>query len=282
VTRQQDSSDNPTFRLSPVKSNDLKSDPDPFDFTQSLEQWQYQRSLAGSPFDSSDSDSSDCDDDTLSVASLDLFPTARETPFSKDGSLVNWEGDKTMEIMEGNALGLVFSYEEDVIEAKAVATFTQQAESLRAPRSHQDDRSCDRPDQKHPAQQERLAFQTDSPADETLARRFPQDIDLRGDVSDSLSPMMFQGLNMSPSEEVGSRGLYYKALKEDWPEEESMLLRAPRMRTISLPEEDEEGDGQDLFYGGSDLGGWLTGASDGVPKTAFLDCLDEVPFAMVD
>jgi hypothetical protein len=91
---------------------------------------------------------------------------------------------------------------------------------------------------------------------------------------------MFQGLNMSPRQEVGSCGVY-KDLKEDWPDE-CQLLRAPRMRTISLPEEDEEGDGQDLFYGGPGLGGWLTGASDGVPKTAFLDCLDEVPFAMVN
>lgn len=169
----------------------MKSDPDPFDFTQGVKYWQHRRSLAGSPFDSSDSDSSsDRDDDTLSVASLDLFPTISDTPFSKDGSLVNWEGDKTMEIMEGNALGLIFSYEEDVLEAKAVATFTPQAESLRAPRSHQDARSCDRPDQKHPAQQERLAFQTDSPADKTLARRFPQDIDLRGNVSYPLGPMV--------------------------------------------------------------------------------------------
>ena len=93
---------------------------------------------------------------------------------------------------------------------------------------------------------------------------------------------MFQGLNMSPSQEAGSCGLFYKDLVEDW-SDESMLLLAPRMRTISLPEEDEEGDdGQDLFYDGPDLGGWLTGASDGVPKTAFLDDLDEVPFAMMD
>ena len=60
------------------------------------------------------------------------------------------------------------------------------------------------------------------------------------------------------------------------------LLCAPRMRTISLPEVEE--DGEDLFYGGSDLGGWLTGALDGVPKAMSLDCLDfgfQEPFAMV-
>ena len=187
----QDSSDFPTFRLLPVKSHDLKSDPDPFDFTQGPEYWQHRRSLAGSPFDSSDSDSSsDCDDDTLSVASLDLLPTIRESPFFKDGSLVSWEGNETPEIMEGNALGLVFAYEEDAVGAKAVATFTQQAESLRAPLHHQDGRSCGRPNQKYHAQQGLLAFQSDGPTDDTLASRFPQDIDLRGDVSDSLGPMV--------------------------------------------------------------------------------------------
>ena len=161
-----------------MKSHDLKSDQDTFDVTRSLEYWQHQRTLAGSPFDSSDSDtSSDCDDDTLSVASLDLLPTVRG-PLFKDESLVDWEG---IEMLESNALGLVFIYEDDT---KAVTTFTQQAESLRAPRHHQDDRSCGHPNQKHHALQERLAFQSDGPTDETLARRFPQDIGLRGEVSD--------------------------------------------------------------------------------------------------
>lgn len=64
--------------------------------------------------------------------------------------------------------------------------------------------------------------------------------------------------------------------------DDSKFLCAPRMRTISLPEEEE--DGEDLFYSGSDLGGWLTGALDGVPKAMSLDCLDfglPEPFAMV-
>jgi hypothetical protein len=63
------------------------------------------------------------------------------------------------------------------------------------------------------------------------------------------------------------------------------FLRAPRMRCIPLPEEEELEDGEDLFYGGPDLGGWLTGTLDGIPKTMLLDgCLDvglPVPFAMV-
>jgi hypothetical protein len=61
------------------------------------------------------------------------------------------------------------------------------------------------------------------------------------------------------------------------------LLRAPRMKYIPLPEEQEYGE--DLLYGGPDLGGWLTGTLDGVPKTMLsgLTCLDiglPTPFAM--
>lgn len=58
------------------------------------------------------------------------------------------------------------------------------------------------------------------------------------------------------------------------------------MRYISLPEFEEQEDDEGLFYGGSDLGGWLTGALDGVPETMLADgCLDlglQVPFAMVE
>jgi hypothetical protein len=40
---------------------------------------------------------------------------------------------------------------------------------------------------------------------------------------------------------------------------------APRKRPIALP--DEEETSESLFYSGPDLGGWLTGTIDGVPKT---------------
>jgi len=50
---------------------------------------------------------------------------------------------------------------------------------------------------------------------------------------------------------------------------------APRRSTIPLPEEDQD-DGEGLLYGGPDLGGWLTGTLDGVPKVILpgLSCLD--------
>ena len=42
-----------------------------------------------------------------------------------------------------------------------------------------------------------------------------------------------------------------------------------------MPEEDQD-DGEGLLYGGPDLGGWLTGTLDGVPKVILpgLSCLD--------
>jgi hypothetical protein len=114
------------------------------------------------------------------VASLNLSSSGRQSPFGKDVSLIDWEG-----IEPTNALGLVFMSGEDVAEAKEVATFIPQAESLRAPLNHQDARSCGRPDQNYHAQQAHLAFQSDGPTDETLVSRFPQDIGLPGEVSDS-------------------------------------------------------------------------------------------------
>jgi hypothetical protein len=62
------------------------------------------------------------------------------------------------------------------------------------------------------------------------------------------------------------------------------LLRAPRMRYIPLPgeEEEEEGD-DDLLYNGPGLSGWLNGSFDCVPETITLNSLDfalPVPFPM--
>ena len=90
---------------------------------------------------------------------------------------------------------------------------------------------------------------------------------------------VFQELCRSPLEKAYSSGvecdqpdIYY-----------GQNLRAPRMKSISLPEE-QEYDG-DLLYSGPDLGGWLTGTLDGVPKTMLpgLGCLDiglPMPFGM--
>ena len=52
------------------------------------------------------------------------------------------------------------------------------------------------------------------------------------------------------------------------------------MKPISLPEEQEYDE--DLLYSGPDLGGWLTGTLDGVPKTGLsrLNIGLPMPFAM--
>ena len=166
ITIQQETGDISATGFWPVKS----------DISESLEFWQGYRALAGSPFESEGSDSSsDCEDDTMSVGSSD--------PPSNDVSLLS-EGIATLGILETNALGLVFME----VATGAVATFAQQAEGLRAPRNHQDDRSCGRPNQKHHAQQEHVAFQSDSTTDETLVRGFPQAIGLWATVSDDPGP----------------------------------------------------------------------------------------------
>jgi hypothetical protein len=72
----------------------------------------------------------------------------------------------------------------------------------------------------------------------------------------------------------------------DQPDTYDRNLRAPRMKPISLPEEQEYDEGGDLLYSGPALGGWLTGTLDGVPKNVpGLSCLDfdmPIPFAMED
>ena len=123
----------------------------------------------------------------MSLGSSDSSSTIGEAPFSKDLSLIS-EGIGTLNIMESNALGLVFMSKEDFFATEAVATLTQQAEGLKAPLNHQDDRSCGRPDQKYHALQEHVAIQSDGPTDEALVRRFPQDTGLWGDVSNSPGP----------------------------------------------------------------------------------------------
>jgi hypothetical protein len=84
---------------------------------------------------------------------------------------------------------------------------------------------------------------------------------------------VFQGLGGSPFETFG-----------DQPDTYDHDLRAPRMKSISLPGEQEYDE--DLLYSGPALGGWLTGSLDGVPKTMLgLSGLDfdlPMPFAIED
>ena len=70
-------------------------------------------------------------------------------------------------------------------------------------------------------------------------------------------------------------------------EEFNQLSRAPLMRTVELPDDKEmtKEQSKQLLFSGPDLGGWLTGTFDGVPKMIHLDHLDfavPVPFLAQD
>ncbi|KAH8996806.1 hypothetical protein EDB92DRAFT_1842038 [Lactarius akahatsu] len=64
--------------------------------------------------------------------------------------------------------------------------------------------------------------------------------------------------------------------------EDNRLLWAPLLRTVALPDEEESNSAasEEFLYGGPDLGGWLTGTFDGVPKMVTLEHLNlAVPVA---
>ena len=150
----QEGSNSSTLRLSPLLNSTH------FDIPESSESRRGHGSLSGTPFEPSDSDcSSDPHDSRLFTVS----------EISSTG--------------ESNALGLEFTYETVIFVGQAVATSIPRTESLRAPQRHQDARSRSRPNQEHYVQQGHLVPQPDSPANETLAGGFPQDIGLGADVS---------------------------------------------------------------------------------------------------
>ncbi|KAH9966282.1 hypothetical protein BJV74DRAFT_869585 [Russula compacta] len=249
----------PTFWLSALLTLNLRFDSEPFYIPGSPEYCNSLRSPTGSPFEYS---SSDFDYDPLSVGSAGLFSTVREPPFSRDASPVGREGTDIPAIVERNALGLEFTFEADVLGTKAIATSSPQTESLRAPRRHKDDRSCDRPNWERHALQEHLALQPDSPANETLASECPQDTCLRADVGDSYGFKKFLGLYESP-QKAHPCGRSPKPDRDDdlkdWlsthdlgagaaaaglgtcpvnaQRYECKIQCAPRLRTIELPEE---------------------------------------------
>ena len=150
---EQEGSNSLTPRLSPLLNSNH------FDIPESSESRRDHGSLPGTPFDSSDSD---CSSDPRLYIVSEISSTG-----------------------ESNALGLEFRYETVIFGGQAVATSIPQAESLRAPQRHQDARSRGGPNRGHCVQQGHLAPQPDSPADETLAGGFPQDICLGADVSDA-------------------------------------------------------------------------------------------------
>ncbi|KAI0292806.1 hypothetical protein BC826DRAFT_1018286 [Russula brevipes] len=290
----------PTPFLSPLPSCQSNCDCDLFDVHDTPEYWRGYR--VRSPVESSDSDgSSDSTDSPCSVASADSSSIVQKYSFSRNLIPTDREAIDAPSKAESNALGLEFTPEADVLETRVIATSTPQAETLRAPRRHQGDRSCDRPSQEDHAQQGHLVFRPDDPANETLASGCPQDTCLQADASDpsdlenlqepGRSPgQIFQQLvefGMAPRDRLEENALARDPGQGAATEADTLigcavgpqsydceLLRAPRMRPISLSEDKE--DGEHLLYGGPNLGGWLTGVSDGVSKITRLSRLDDV------
>ncbi|KAI9511467.1 hypothetical protein F5148DRAFT_1170669 [Russula earlei] len=299
-----ESSTTPTSCLSlpPLHGDNSTCEPEPFGIAWGIGYWKYNRSRVGSPFDSSDSDSSsDSGDDTSSV---NLSLTDHNPAFSRN--LLDRGSTTIRTITESNALGLVITSESDFPNTRAISTSRPQAESLRVPHHHQDNRSCDCSIKGHHERHERLAHQPNSPADETLASERPQDICLQRDESNTSGPKMLQGLYSSRQQAhlypgfyeprmnsgsaenwLGTRdqgqgattGTRCTCVADIWPCD-CQLQHAPRMRPVPLPK--EEGDEHLLCYG-SGLGGRLADTLDGVPNSALLDPLDvpfPVPFSM--
>jgi hypothetical protein len=326
IPRQQVSellpSNPPTPWLSPLPSHDSKCDAstEKFDIPESPKYWQDDGSRAGTPFESespdsdsdSSSDSSSNDSESLSEVAANLPWTDLEPLFSR--SVIHfddWEDIKSSPVRESNSLGLELMPDDPrlVLEAQKAATFNSQVESLRTPPIHQDARSYECPNQKYQEQQEHLVPQFDSPADELLAGRCPQDICIRADVSDASGlkvsghdreavPQLVnrayqrsQGCQRSHVDPESHRphrddsveglsnaghldqsevaaaldGVSMDAVNGrscDW----ELLLRAPRMCPIPLPE--------DFLHRGPGLVGWLKRALDSVLKTITLSHLD--------
>ncbi|KAI0250093.1 hypothetical protein BJV78DRAFT_1283550 [Lactifluus subvellereus] len=281
----------PAPGLSPLP---LKTLSGPFDIPESLEYWQACRLTSGSPFESSDSDScSDSDDGTLSVVSANQSPYIRECSLSSGICPVDWSDIGIPAGVEENALGLIFSSQACTLEARAIATPIPQAGSLRAPPNHQDVRSCDRPNRDCHSHQRHAATPSYVPANDTLVGGCPQDIRLRGDVSDASVLRKLQELrwNQGPENWLGA-GEPGQGADDDavnaWvvggKAYDPRLQYAPQMRSVALPDEEAaRNSSEGLLYSGPGLGGWLTGTAAGVPETVTLSPLKiALPFLAED
>ncbi|KAH9047310.1 hypothetical protein EDB84DRAFT_1557694 [Lactarius hengduanensis] len=248
-----------------------------------------------SPFGSDHDSDSDSDDGTASSATL-LEPHLRE-----DVAPVDWGAT-------GTFAGSTLALETHALEARAIATSTPQAKSLRAPCNHQDVPSRERPNQNCHAPRRHATPRSYVPVNGTLVVGGLQDICLRGGVCNASGPKKSQKKCASPRQKVFP---YRRTVKrrnygpEDWlssgdpkkraedddalstcavyaEREDNRLSRAPLLRTVALPDEEESSSAasEEFLYGGPDLGGWLTGTFDGVPKMVTLEHLNlPVPVA---
>ncbi|KAH9067757.1 hypothetical protein EDB87DRAFT_1678143 [Lactarius vividus] len=186
------------------------------------------------------------------------------------------------------------------LEAKALTT-TPLAGSLRAPINHQGGRGRDRPNQECYAHQRGATPGAYVPANGTLVVGSQQDTRMRGGMSCASSPKKSQRKcppsrqkafpyrrtvkrrNYGPEDWLSSGDPKTTAANDDalstsavYAERvDGRLLLAPLLRPVALPDEEESTSAasEELLYDGPDLGGWLTGTFDGVPKMVTLEHL---------
>ena len=165
--------------LSPLQAMKLVSDP--LEVLGIPRTWQID---TRSPFESSESES-DSGSDDISLSSVSArSPTFPYLP--RDIPPVDWGVTETFTRLADNALALDFPPSQmRAVEARAVATSTPQAESLRAPTTHQDVHGRERPNQKCHAPRRHAIPQSHVTPRETLVVGCLQDTGLRGEVSNA-------------------------------------------------------------------------------------------------
>ncbi|KAH9072797.1 hypothetical protein EDB83DRAFT_2359151 [Lactarius deliciosus] len=230
------------------------------------------------------------------------YPHTWQIPTSFFGS----EYDSDLDSDDGTASSLTLHEPEDVAAVDWGATLSKpglpQAGSLRAPINHQDDRSRERLNQVCHAHQRGATSRSYVPANGTLVAGGLQDTCLRGGIHSAFGPKKSQKKCASPRQKAFPYRRTEKRRNygpEDWlssgdpkkraedddalstcavyaEREDNGLSRAPLLRTVALPDEEESSSAasEDFLYGGPDLGGWLTGTFDGVPKMVTLEHLN--------
>jgi hypothetical protein len=168
-----------TPSLSPLQA--LKPVPDPLEILGIP--WQIN---TRSPFESSESES-DSGSDDMSLSSVSArSPTFRDSYLPRDIPPVDWGVTETFTRLADNALGLDLAPSQmRAVEARAVATSTPQAGSLRAPLNHQDVHGRGRPNLKCHAPRRHAAPRSYATASGTLVAECLQATGLRGEVSNT-------------------------------------------------------------------------------------------------
>ena len=168
-----------TLSLSPLQT--LESIPDPFEVPSIHEPWEIH---SRSPLEPSESESDSGSED----GSISPISSRSPTEQYLSGEMhVDWGATETFAGLADNFLGLHFASSQTRAGARAVATTSPQARSLRAPPYHQDVCSCGRPKPKcHAPRREATLRSYATP--KTLVGECPQDTGLQDGVSNASNP----------------------------------------------------------------------------------------------